>query len=180
MSNPVQKNAEYEILDPSVFELIVYGGIIGGIAGGLAFSLIIFILTPTGNFYNLVANLFLETNDTLIGFVVHIGIAITFGIMFGVLLIFIPKLGSSQLITLLTAVVWGFILWVVAANILMPLILNDFSNINEVLSLDRLLSLDTWTNEDALRSFATHMFYGVFLALVTWNLPPLVEKLSNR
>ncbi|MHA1992054.1 MAG: hypothetical protein ACW981_16985 [Candidatus Hodarchaeales archaeon] len=173
----VEKNDEYEIVNASVFELIVYGGIIGGIAGGLAFSLLILILTPSSGFYSTVAGLFLTDNtDVLTGFFVHIGIAVIFGTMFGLGLIMFPKLGSSQLITFVSGIVWALILWIVAAHILMPFIMSGYQNLGGT----DLLALDTWTSEGSIRSLLNHLIYGVLLAVVTWNLPSLIDKLRNK
>jgi hypothetical protein len=173
----VEKNNEYDVVNPSVFELIVYGGVIGGIAGGLAFSLLILILTPSSGFYSTVAGLFLTDNtDVLTGFFVHIGIAVLFGTMFGLGLIMVPKLGSSQLITFVSGIIWGFVLWIVAAHILMPFIMSGYQNLNGT----DLLALDTWTNEGSIRSLLNHLIYGVLLAVVTWNLPSMIDKLRNK
>ncbi|OLS26563.1 MAG: hypothetical protein HeimC3_08820 [Candidatus Heimdallarchaeota archaeon LC_3] len=182
MSNTIQRNSEYEVTNPSVFELIFLGGVLGGIGGGFAFSLLILLLTPGSGFYTAVAGLFLPSSDVLVGFVVHIGIAVVFGIMFGIGLIFIPKLGSSQMMTLISGLVWALILWIIAAHILMPLIVFEFSSeiISSTFSLDYLISTDTWLSQNSVNSLLTHLLYGVLLALVTWNLPPLLEKIRSR
>ena len=148
MASKVSLEDNIEIRDPTVFELLVLGGVIGGIAGGLAFAILVAVYSTGTDFFSVVGNLFLETNSVVIGFIIHIGIAILFGILFGIILIVFPKLGSTQVITILSGLVWGLFLWIVAGNILMSLILG--TPLDQEFAL--LFKIDTWTSANNIRS----------------------------
>ena len=151
--------------------IIVGGGLFGGIAGGLAFALLTLLTATDLSFFKVVAGLFIDSSDPLVGFLVHSSIAILFGFIFGIILIAVPYLGKNQVSALISGLVWGVILWVVAANILMPLLLN--MPLSDVII--RFITLDTWIAQSNLENLVGHLFYGGALAFTTWNLPKVLS-----
>ncbi|OLS16768.1 MAG: hypothetical protein HeimC3_51880 [Candidatus Heimdallarchaeota archaeon LC_3] len=172
VSNIDQKNAEVEVVNPSLFQLIFLGGVIGGIAGGLAFGILLLIQSGNTDFFLSVSNLFVKFDDVTLGILSHIGFAILFGILFGLVLIFLPQLGSSQPITVVTSLFWGFFLWVIAANVI-------FRVFFEGLGLEAstfIFDLDYWLLDFNIQSLTQHLIYGLLLGLTTWNLPKILER----
>jgi len=98
-------------------------------------------------------------------------ISIFFGLIFGAILILVPRFGESQLATIFAGLLWASFLWFVGDHILFNLFLN--------VPLDNLIRLvfdpDFYLSEGSLTSLGSHLIYGTTLALATWNLPKLLE-----
>ena len=163
------KNKDSEI--PEWIFLLMVGGVIGGIAGGIAFGILKLLTITNVDFFIVVAGLFIDSSDPLIGGIVHLLIAIFFGLLFGTALVLIPRLGSNQVTTLSGSIIWSFILWIIAANVLMPLLLGQpLDNL-----ITNLFTLENWISQQNLEGLLGHLIYGVVLGLATWNLPKLLN-----
>ncbi|MHA2364825.1 MAG: hypothetical protein ACXAC7_12795 [Candidatus Hodarchaeales archaeon] len=157
-------------ISENYFSLII-SSLIGGITGGLAFGIFMYIVTLDTSFFVLVSGL-VDASDALIGFSVHMGISVFFGLLFGLIMLFIPKFKDNLALTLSLGLVWGILLWIVAAGIAMPLLMDmplDFVTNN-------LFKLDYWTSEGKIRSFVGHLFFGGFLALEVYFLPTKLKS----
>jgi hypothetical protein len=155
-----------------LLSLAMLAAVIGGIGGGIAFSILWLIQAPNLEIFKFIGTTFLRLDDPLFGAVVHFAIAIFFGLCFGISLVFIPKLGSNQLVTILSAVVFGIFIWGTLAKYIPPL-LNGTPIETVVLAY---FTLDNWFAANSLSSLLGHILYGFFLGLITWNLPKIFEK----
>ncbi|MHA2106048.1 MAG: hypothetical protein ACW981_21680, partial [Candidatus Hodarchaeales archaeon] len=115
---------------------------------------------------------FVNLSDPLIGVLVHFGIAIFFGFFFGLILVFFPYFGESRNITIISAIVYGILIWATLAKFI-PSLLNDipFSQVvNNYLDFGQ-----TWFVFDNFAYLLGHILYGLFLGFVTWQIPKYSE-----
>ncbi len=168
------QDTEYSIEEhPHATVLIVLlASIAGGIAGGIVFGVLMYLTVPNLGMFKLIASLFIDSTDPVIGFLTHVGIAIIFGSFFALLLVVFPKLGENIWTTIISGVTYGgIVLWIIGPHLLMPLFLGV--PVSEV--LNAMLTVDTWIQRSSLESLVGHFLYGGLLALVTWYLPILMD-----
>ena len=150
--------------------LLGLGGVIGGIGGGIGFAVLLIVFGFDAGFFQAVAAL-ISVSDPTIGIILHMLISVFFGLIFGSILILVPRFGESQMATIFAGILWALFLWIVGDHILFSLFLN--------IPLDTLITLifnpDFYLSEGSLTSLGSHLIYGFTLALATWNLPKLLE-----
>jgi hypothetical protein len=123
-------------------------GVAGGIAGGILFG----ILMAVQNMLPMVASL-IGSQETLIGFGVHLAISAGAGAVFGLAVAALPALISSPVAAVASGAVYGVIWWIAGALIAMPLMLG----MNEMV-----LAI----GDMQLMSLAGHAVFGVTMGLV--------------
>ena len=90
-------------------------GIIAGLGGGLIFGLMMAMMSMLP-----MVGMLVGQESSVVGFIVHMGISGFFGAVFGLVAVRFFQ-GWSQL--LIAGVVYGIIVWVVGALVMMPLLL---------------------------------------------------------
>ncbi len=118
-------------------------GIIGGLIGGVVFGMLMAMM----GMLPMVAML-VRSENSIVGFAVHIVISAGIGASFGVLLQFVHIHG--RLLTTIAGAVYGMVWWVLGALTLMPLMLG----MNQMVFV---IGADQWI------SLMGHVIYGAIL-----------------
>ncbi|MDZ4670079.1 MAG: DUF1440 domain-containing protein [Phototrophicales bacterium] len=123
----------------------VIRGIIGGIAGGIVFGMMMAMMNMLPMVGMLIGN-----DSAIVGFGVHMVISIVFGAVYGVVATRIP---SSWGVVVGVGVVYGVILWVAGALVIMPLMLGMNEMVLQI-------------GEMQWQSLMGHVIFGVILTIV--------------
>ncbi len=174
MSNTTKKSSGLDDeIEVTTKELLILGAILGGVAGGIAFGVLMAISVPNFGMFRAISSLFLPIEDPLLGIGIHIVISVIFGTIFGLFLIWQPKTGENLITTTISGIIYGFILWVVAGQFLFIIIAE-----RDLFAFTKLFDVALWISTGALQSFVGHVIYGLFLGIVTWYMPTILEKLG--
>src|SRR3990172_7816756 len=157
------KTASEREIQRQIVSLATLAAVLGGIGGGIAFGTLWIIQAPDLSVFKGVGTTFLRIDDPIVGALVHISIAIVFGTVFGLSLVFVPRLGTSQIITVIAATIFGILIWGTLAKFI-PSLLNQ-TPFDTVLS--NYFIFDRWISEASLRSLVGHILYGFFLGIIT-------------
>jgi uncharacterized membrane protein YagU involved in acid resistance len=120
-------------------------GILGGIAGGVVFGIMMGLMDMLP-----MVGMLIGQENAVVGFIVHIIISIIFGAVYGLVG---SRLPEGWGINIGAGVVYGVILWVVGALVLMPLMLG----MNEMVFA---------IGQPQIMSLIGHVIFGVILAAV--------------
>ena len=90
-------------------------GVIAGLAGGLIFGMMMAIMGMLP-----MIGMLIGQESSFVGFIVHMGISAVFGGAFGLVA---ARLFSGWTQTLIAGAIYGVIVWVVGALVMMPLML---------------------------------------------------------
>lgn len=138
-------------------------GIVGGLVGGVVMGAIIWTMNPAV-IAGAIAGMYTLQGSAIAGWIAHLIHSIIFGVIFvGIVNVdalsgYASRVGPSAAM----GIVWGFVLWVVAAGLVMPLWL-------QAVGFPMTPPFPNWALPGSL---LPHLVYGVLLGV----LYPLVRR----
>jgi signal transduction histidine kinase len=152
-------------VQPAVPHLLVAGGaaLVSGVLYGVVSELLGGSVAGIGIFYG--------TVDPIVGWLTHEFHSVVFAFMYvGLLSTVVDRFRSSIGLYAVSGVVWGFVVWVVAASFVAPVWL-------------QLVGVPTSVPSFSLRLLANHLAWGASLGVLTWGgyqyVTPWLAALSD-
>lgn len=132
-------------------------GVVGGLVGGVAMGAIIWMMNPAV-IVGAIAGLYTLQGSAIAGWVAHLAHSAILGVIFATILSVgaLSEYASRPAPSAGLGIIWGFVLWVVAAGLIMPLWL-------AAVGFPMVPPFPNWSLPGSL---IPHLVYGVILGVL--------------